>query len=497
MRFNILFGGKAGQGPNLLSEILGKALIKQGHYVFVSRDYQSLIRGGHNFNVLTFSDEPVNSNDSHFDMIIALDKNTINLHKKDLNKKGVIVEGEGKGNMYFAGKVFRSLCLDFNVLEEELKGLKTRFDENMLEAKEGYNEESKVLCEVVYNEKDLRFENGNQGIANGAIKSGLDVYYAYPMTPATGVMDELAKQQIEKNFLVVELESEVSVINTALGSAMTGAKAMVGTSGGGFDLMTEALSMSGIAGIPIVIYLASRPGPSTGVATYTSQGDLELARHSAHGEFPRLILAPGNPKECAELMSQAFYFTQKYKIPAIVLGDKHLAESFFSSDEKSVITSSKKSTSLVRYNSYETDKFGCATEDPEIITKNVKDRKIKGEEIEREAGKFSSVNVYGKESENIIVCWGSTKGAILDSVEDLDVKVLQFLYLDPFPTQIKKDLEEKNIILIENNSTGQLGKLIMEKTGIYIPEKNKILKYDGRPFLADELRIEIKRRLKK
>lgn len=498
MRFSILFGGKAGQGANLLSEILGKALIKQGHYVFVSRDYQSLIRGGHNFNVLTFSDEPVNSNDSHIDLIIALDKNTINLHKKELNKNGSIIENEGKGNMYFAGRLFRALCMDIKILEEELKELGERFEENMKEAKEGYDEENKSVCEVVYNEKNLSFMNGNQGIAEGAIKSGLDVYYAYPMTPATNVMGELAKYQIEKNFLVVELESEVSVINTALGSAITGAKAMVGTSGGGFDLMTEALSMAGIAEIPIVIYLASRPGPSTGVATYTAQGDLELARHSAHGEFQRLILAPGNPKECAELTSQAFYFTQKYKIPAIILSDKHLAESFYTTYEQSVITPSKKSTSLMRYNSYEKDKFGCATEDPVIITKNVEARKIKAEEIEREAEKFDGFKIYGnKDSKNVVVFWGSTKGAVLDVGNDLDLELLQVLYLEPFSIKIRKELEGKNIILVENNATGQLGKLIMEKTRIPIPEKNKILRYDGRPFLADELKKEIFRRLVK
>jgi len=494
---NILFGGKAGQGSNILSAILGEALTKEGYYVFVSRDYQSLIRGGHNFNVLTFSDEPLKSNDSVIDVLVALDENTINLHKKELKKDGNIISGEGKGNMYFAGRLFKILCMDFKILEAELKKLKERFEENIKEAKEGYEEEKKVACRVIYNKKNLYFMNGNQGISQGAIKSGLDVYYAYPMTPATNVLSELAEKQIENNILVLELESEISVVNSAIGSAITGAKVMVGTSGGGFDLMTESLSLTGMAEVPLVIYLASRPGPSTGVATYTGQGDLQLARYSGHGEFNRVVLAPGDPKEAEELTSQAFYFSQKFMIPAIVLSDKHLAECFYTLDDKAVITSSKKSASLRRYNSYEADEFGSATENSNIIEKNVIERMKKGLEIEKEAEKFEQYLFYGKEdSQNVVVSWGSTKGAIIDAIKDLNASFVQILYIEPFQKEVKKYFKNKNVILVENNATGQLGKLIAEKTGIFIPDSNKILRFDGRPFLADELKKEIQRRLK-
>ena len=489
MKLTILFGGKAGQGPNILSMLLGEALTKEGYYVFVSRDYQSLIRGGHNFNVLTFSDEEIRSNDSVIDVLVALDENTVNLHKKELKKDGNIIQGEGKGNMYFAGRLFKILCIDFKMLELQLEELKERFEENIKEAKEGYEEEKKVACRVVYNKKNLYHMNGNQGISEGAIKSGLDVYYAYPMTPAKNVISELAKNQIEINILVLEMESEIGVINSAIGSAITGAKAMVGTSGGGFDLMTEALSLSGMAEVPLVIYLASRPGPSTGLATYTGQGDLSLALHAGHGEFNRIVLAPGDPREAEELTSQAFYFSQKFKIPAIILSDKHLAESFYTLEEKSVITASKKTTSIKRYNSYEEDEFGSATEDAEIIKKNVIKRIKIGKDIEKEAEKFKQYSVYGKEdSENVVVSFGSTKGAIIDAIKELDCAFVQILYLEPFQKEIKKYLKRKNVILVENNATGQLGKLITEKTGIIIPDSSKVLRFDGRPFLADELK---------
>lgn len=493
MKLNILFGGKAGQGPNILTHILGQALVKNGHYVFYSRDYQSVIRGGHNFNVLTFSDEPIFSNESKIDIIVALDENTVEIHERELRSKNII-QNKGKGNMYFAGRLFKLLGMDFKILENELKELK-RFEENLKDAKEGY-EEGQTSYQVSSRENKSYFQNGNQGISEGAIKSGLDVYYAYPMTPATPVSVELAEKQLENNILVLEVENEIAIINAAIGSAMTGAKAMVGTSGGGFDLMTEALSLTGIAEVPMVIYLAQRNGPATGVATYTGQGDLNIARHSGHGEFPRVVLAPGDPKESHELTSQAFYFSQKFKCPCILVGDKHLAESFYTMAEQPKKVSSDKSTSLIRYNSYEKDEVGSATDEPEKVIKNIKERLKKEEEISRNAERFEQFNVYGNDSENVIVSWGSTKGAILDSMKGLDCKFVQIMYVEPFPEKVKKELEGKNLILVENNSTGLLSGFIAEKTGIFIDDKNKILRYDGRPFLSDELNEEIKRRLK-
>ncbi len=497
MRINVLFGGQAGQGPNILTQVLGRALVKQGYYVFFSREYQSLIRGGHNFNVLSFSEEPIYSNDSEMDIIVALDENTEKIHAKKLKKNGVILKGSDD-NMYYAGRLFKLFCLDFSLLDKELKELEKRYKENISEAKKGYDEEKKTVCRIAYKKgKNSLFMNGNQGVSEGAIKSGLDVYYAYPMTPATNVLSELAEKQKSENILVLEIENEIGVINTAIGSAITGAKAMIGTSGGGFDLMTEALSLTGIAEVPLVIYLAQRPGPSTGLATYTGQGDLQMARYSGHGEFPRVLFAPGEPKECEELTSQAFYFSQKFKIPAIILSDKHLAESFYTLNEKPKIVKSEKSTKLERFNSYEKDETGSATENPEIINKNVERRLKKEKEIEKEAEKFTQYNVYGKKnSKNLVVSWGSTKGAILDAIKDLDAKFIQILHIEPFPSaKIKKELTG-NLILVENSATGQMADIITEKTGVFVENKNKILRYDGRPFLADELRKEIERRLK-
>ena len=492
MRQNILVGGPAGTGPNFLTNLVGEMLVKKGFYVFYSRDYQSLIRGGHNFNVLTYSDKPVYSNDKEVDVIVALDKNTLELHQKNLKKQGIILEGN-YSNVYFAGLLLKHIGFEFKEIEKKLKEFE-RFEENLKEVKKGYDYSKKDLKLLKDNKKNLSFSNGNQAISQGAIKSGLDIYYAYPMTPATPVLGELAEKQKAGNFKVIELENEIGVINAAVGSAITGAKSMVGTSGGGFDLMTETISMSGIAEVPLVIYLSQRPGPGTGVATYTGQGDLNIARHAGHGEFNRVVLAPGDPVESQELTNQCFYFSQKYKIPTILIGDKHLAESFYSSEEKPKIIATPSLTKLKRYNSYEEDSEGSATENADLIKANIEKRLGTGKQIKKEAQKFSQYNLFGKKnSKNLLISWGSTKGTIMDAIENLDCGFLQIKYIEPFPN-IENILKKKNIILIENNSTGMLGNLISEKTGIQIQDKNKILRYDGRPFLCDELNAEIKRR---
>ncbi|VVB79325.1 2-oxoglutarate synthase subunit KorA [uncultured archaeon] len=495
MRWNVLFGGPAGTGPNVLTNILGQALVEHGNHVFYSRDYQSLIRGGHNFNVLTFSNEPVWSNDSEYDVIVALDDNTEKLHRKNLKKSGIILKGEHT-NMYFAGRLFKLFCLDFKLLEAQLKKLEKRFDENLREAKKGYDEEKKSVCQVKGQKPDHYFINGNQGISRGAIKSGIGVYYAYPMTPATPILNELAAEQVKNNFSVIELENEIAVVMAGIGSSATGKKVMIGTSGGGYDLMTEGISMAGITELPIVAYLSQRPGPATGVATYTAQGDLRLALNSSHGEFPRIVLAAGDPKEAEELTNQCFYFSQKFKVPAIILGDKHLAESFYTIHEKVEVIPVPSTVRLGRFNSYEKDSQGCATENPEIIKKNIEARLKKTKEIEKESKKFQKYKVYGdKNAKKVIIGWGSTKGAVLDAIKEMkNVKFLQILYMEPFPIEIKKELDKKKVILVENNSTAQLAGLIAEKTGIFV--ENKILRYDGRPFLADELKKEIEKELK-
>jgi len=498
MKWTIICGGSAGQGPNFVSNLIARGLIESGFYVFTSREYESQIRGGHNYNIITFSDKPVFSNCLDVDILIALDDLSIKNHRKELKKESFIIKAD-RYNASAAGGAFKLLGIDLSILDSELKKLHN-YNENFNEAKKGYENEKRFLnLPKLKKNENINLISGSKGVALGAVESGLDFYYAYPMTPATGLLFELSKTGEKNKYVTIQLESEIAVVNAAIGSAITGAKSMIGTSGGGFDLMTEALSLAGGIQAPLVMYLAQRPGPSTGVPTYTAQADLNMARHAGHGEFLRVVAAPGDPNEAAEKTSELFCLTQKYQIPGILLSDKHLADSFYSLIEKPNLIKSEKSIKWPnRVTSYEADENKIANTDPENIINSVDKRHEKYKKLCDEIEKLTPYKIYGKrDSKNIILGWGSTKGAIIDSIEGLDCKYFQIIYLEPISNKIKFELEKaKNIIIVENNKTSMLSSLITEKTGVLIKEENKILKYDGRPFYFEFLQKEIKKRLK-
>ena len=499
MRLNILFGGKAGQGINKISEIVSHVLAKYGYFTFNYRDYQSLIRGGHNFNILSISDKWIASVDDELDGIIALDERTVQMHKIKLKKGGFLISGDpnlGRNlNIYLSGVVLKMLGIEKSALMEEIK---KEFNnaEAIDSAEKGYDSgKEKFKLNKLANK--MRILNGSIAIAEGAVNSKIDIYFAYPMTPATGVMAELAENQIKNNLLCFQPENEIACAISAIGASFAGARVMTGTSGGGFDLMTEALSLQGVSEIPLVVYLASRPGPGTGVPTYTSLPDIDVALRAGHGEFTRIVVVPGDPIECIEKTNEAFYLAEKFGNLSIILSDKHLAESEFSVDKeinkilKIEVKRKVAGEGIVRASSYEHDKNGDTIEDEKTVTENCDARIEKYNEIKKECRKFQMIKLHGKkDSKNLIISCGSTKGAILDAIDGLDCKFLQVLYLKPMSDEIRTEMEKaKNIILVEQNSTGQLGRLIREKTGIKI--EKRILKYDGRPFYTNELKNKI------
>jgi len=413
MRINILIGGKAGQGINKVSEIVSRVLIGLGYFTFNYRDYPSLVRGGHNFNVLCVSDERVGSIGSVLDVIVAMDDKTVELHKDELKEGGEIIsfeafkdpknsenfgtsktkgfEGLGRNlNIAQAGALIKILGINKKVLVEEIERQFKESDEAVAAAKKGYeSEESKFEFKDL--EGHIEIMHGSRAVALGAINSEIDVYVAYPMTPATGVMHELAaRQDREKKFMVFQPENEIAVVNAGLGASFAGAKVMIGSSGGGYDLMTEGLSLQGISEIPLVVYLASRPGPGTGVPTYSTQCDLDIALRGGHGEFPRVVIAPGDPVECIEKTNECFYLSEKFGALSILLSDKHLAESEFSSDKepnKIIPIKVKRKVpgeGIVKASSYEHDKDGNTTESAELTKKNNDARIVKYEDIKNE-----------------------------------------------------------------------------------------------------------------
>ena len=502
MKLNILIGWEAGQGINKVSEIVSKILVDFGYFTFNYRDYPSLVRGGHNFNILSLSDKRVGSSETQLDGIVAMDEKTVTLHRDKLKKDSFIItsksfENLGRNlNVALAGGLIKTLGIDEKILtsrvEQELKN-----QDSVDAAKKGYDA-FKTKFDLKKLDNKIKISSGSTGVAMGAIDSKIDRYIAYPMTPATGVMVEIAKHEKNNGLVVFQPESEIATINIALGASFTGAKTMVGTSGGGFDLMAEGLSLQGMSEIPLVVYLAARSGPGTGMATYTAQADLEDALRAGHGEFPRVVSAPGDPIEASERTNEAFYLSQKFGCLAIVLSDKHLAESEFSSDREPNKTLAVEilrklpGSAIVKASSMEHDKDCNTTDDPEIAKKNADARVKRYQEIKKAIEKFEMVKLFGdKDSRNLVIGWGSTKCAILDAIEGEDIRFLQVNYLKPMSNQIKEEiLKSDKVILVENNLTGQLGRLIRGKTGIKI--KDRILKYDGRPFFSDQLRKKIK-----
>ncbi len=539
MQKTILVGGKAGHGTAVTSHFIGKVFCSLGYYVFNYRDYPSLIRGGHNFNVLKISDKPVFSHDNKYNFIIAFDQKTIDLHRDELKPEGFILGEKGlvgekiinidtesilkkldapeiMENNIFLGWIFKYFGIEkkvlFDQMAEKFQGDKLDLIKKSID--EGYelSEEKEALKNIG---SPKYFISGSHGVCVGALNAGIDAYIAYPMTPATPVLHYLAKKQIDHNFLVLQTENEIGVVNAAMGSAFAGAKTMVGTSGGGLALMSETLSMAGISEIPLVVYLAQRTGPASGVPTYTAQSDLKMTVNAGHGEFPRIVVAPGDAKESIIRTQEAFYLASKYKTLAIIIADKHVAESDYSFDNlegsnvdnqrfiKSNLSDDHKSYEItdngisprgvpgqgpvVRASSYEHTEYGNTTEDAAMIKTMNDKRTRKGKELKDEINKLNPISVYG-EGENLIIGWGSTKGAILDSLPSLEnYRFLQISYISPFPKEaVKKEIEKsKKIVLVENNATGLLGDIIAEQTGHII--EDKILKYDARPFIPSDI----------
>ena len=510
MVINVLIGGRAGQGINLISGMFSRILAANGYYTFNYRDYQSLIRGGHNFNVLSISPNPIFSNESKLDVIVALDDRTKNTHKSELKKGGIVIDyskfqGAGRNlNFALAGSLLKVLGLPLESLFHEIKERFGEKKEMSDFASKGYESEENIFSLEKRKAKKVFSLSGSSAVALGAKNSGLDVYIAYPMTPSTNALHEMAKNQLEKGMLVFQAENEIGVANMALGASFSGAKTMIGTSGGGFDLMSETLSLQGITQIPLTVYLASRPGPGTGVPTYTAQADLDIALRAGHGEFPRVVIAPGTSEEVVEKTSEALFLAEKFKTLSILLSDKHIAESEYTVEDKKFkapkfkISRKVPGKNHVRASSYESNENGDSTEDAALVKKNMEARQKNYAEMKKFISKnFEMIKTYGNpKSENLIIGWGSPSGAIRDALSrGLDAKFLQVVYVKPLSDKIRTEMKKASrVILVENNSTGQLGRLLREKTGLK-PDR-KILKYDGRPFTVDELEEKLRKAIK-
>jgi len=565
---NFMVGGEAGQGVQSVGFILAKAFAQGGFHVFADQDYESRVRGGHNFFRVRVKDSRVAAIAEPVDMLIAFNKESIDLHQARLAPKGVIVfDGEKikdivgdshlfavpltrlaeerAGNKLMANTVAVGAALglvgyDFEILEQVLLerfGRDEVGENNVKAARAGYeyiqenfNGDFDCRLSPISNVKRMLL-TGNDAIALGAIAAGCKFMAAYPMTPASSIMEYMAAKARDVNLVMVHAEDEISAMNMAIGAAYAGVRAMTATSGGGFCLMVEGLGLAGITETPVVVVNGQRPGPAIGLPTRTEQGDLEFVLYASHGEFPRSVLAPATIEDAFWLTVKAFNLAEKYQLPVIILTDHHLASSYTTVDlfdlskvtiDRGLLFAEEETNKSGKYQRYEITKSGISPrafpgredvlvvtdadehneeghliEDAETRTRMMQKRMRKLFSLKQE---ISSLPLYGpKKAETLLIGWGSTYGAIREAVDILhkegaSVNLLHLNELWPFPSEAAADALDnaRHSYIIENNATGQLSHLIQAETGR--KGSGKILKYDGRPFtpayIAQEVRKE-------
>jgi 2-oxoglutarate ferredoxin oxidoreductase subunit alpha len=545
--YSILIGGEAGQGSRKAGLMIAKLFSELGYNIFIYDDYQSLIRGGHSFSHIRVSDKKVLSHREKIDFLLALDKNTVDKHKKDLDKEGIIIYNSDEislrnknavgiemdkiveefkgtsimGNTALMAGFAKIIGIDWKIIEKLFKKEFKKYQKiNLKIARKSFDSLENIIKVKRINKKGSILLTGNEAISLGAVKAGLDFYFAYPMTPASGILHYLAKHKKEFNVAVSQLENEVGIVNAALGAAYAGSRTMVGTSGGGFALMTEGLSLAAQSEIPLVIVESQRMSPGSGVATYNGQGDLLFALTAGHGDILRFVIAPGDAEESFYWSGKILNLSWKYQTPSILLVDKEVSESTFSFDEKvlekvkyekplfwnkkgsySRYKNTKKGISplafpgekdqVIKSNSYEHDELGITVEDEKSVEKMQKKRLRKFEEMKKEVDKLEAVKIFGnKNSQKAIIAWGSTKGPAKEIAEKLGIKMIYPIVLQPFPEKQMRDALKgvKKIALIETNGTGQMGE-VLARFGVKIDKK--ILKYNARPFLPEEIGREL------
>jgi len=553
---SILIGGKAGFGIDRSGLIIANILKAMGYRLYIYRDYPSIIRGGHTFSIIRAHEEKVASHKKRIDFLLALNQDTFDLHKAKLTDNAVVIYDSDSvkvENLPAAGpsvpipiakilkddsapEIMRNSCIvgalckaagiSWDILDKEFrKDFSKELDLNLKMARRGYDSASEIRKISLIDQKKLPLFSGNEATALGLIKAGLKTYIAYPMTPTSPILHYMAGLADEFSLKVIHPESEISVILMALGAAYCGERCAVGTSGGGFCLMTEGLSFSAMAELPVVIVLGQRPGPSTGLPTYSCQTELHFALNAGQGEFPRLIVAPGDAEEAYYLSQAALNIAWKYQMPSIILTDKNMGEGTYSFDnglvpdikeEDPVLWDRKgpysryldtetgvsplafvpEKDNVVKINSYEHDESGLTSEDP-ATTKVMEDKRLrKSEYLAAELARCEAVKIYGnKKAGTAILCWGSNKGVCIEAAKGLNLKVIQPLYMSPFPlTQLKAAMKGvKKLIAVESNATAQLVRL-MNQYGLDADET--ILKYDGRPFSVEELEEKLRKALK-
>jgi len=562
MKFQWIIGGEAGFGVMSTGITFAKIVSRSGYHLLDYVEYPSLIRGGHNAYKVTIGSTPVHALKETVDVLVCLNKATFDLHKHELTKDSVVLydneefeiengfkevhvpfkkilrEEQGQSimkNTIALGASIATVGGDLQILTDMIESQFKKKGEdvvayNKLFVKKGYDsvvQNYKEHCRSIIppypKPEDNLVMTGNDAFALGAVIADCKFYCAYPMTPSSSVLTTLASWQQKAQITVRHAEDEIAVINSAIGASHGGVRASVGTSGGGFALMVEAISLAGIAETPIVIFLSQRPGPATGMPTWTEQGDLLFAVHAGHGEFPKIVLTPGDVDEMIRLTAEAFDLADIYQTPVIVMSDMFLSESHSAVSSANVnrlfsslkinrgkTVSNPTDRPYLRYkvtddgiserlipgakghfyqaNSYEHEEDGHTSETAQDRMAQVEKRNRKQKTYL--ANHFKMPTIYGDISaaSAVLVCCGSLKGVCLEVMtQRKDTAVIHFTHIHPLDEKRLKVLfgDSNKFIIVEQNSTSQLGLLLRQQTGIHI--EKSILRYDGRPMTTSEI----------
>jgi 2-oxoglutarate ferredoxin oxidoreductase subunit alpha len=557
---SIVLCGEAGQGLQTVERILNTVLKLSGYKVFSTSEFMSRIRGGTNSTEIRISGERVSAYVDRIDILVPFSKDAIAYLGHRISSETVVLSDRRKmedgdnrefveipfseiaseigssiyANTVAVGAIVGILKGEERTLHNHLKQfLSTKgrdvIQKNVKAAKEGYRigsglvDSGQIEIDI---KKDQQTQHdvlltGTEAVAFGAVAGGCNFVSFYPMSPSTGVAISLAQHARELGIIVEQAEGEIAAMNMALGAWCAGGRAMVTTSGGGFDLMTEGLSLAGMIESPMVIHLGQRPGGATGFPTRTEQSDLEIALYSGHGEFPRVVLAPGTIEESFYLTQKAFNIADRYQIPVIILTDQYFLDSYYhigSLDlsrtpiDSCIVKTDKQykryaitqdgissrgipgfGEGLVVIAGNEHDEEGHLTEDAGLRTKMVNKRLKKLESLQEEV--MEPKLLGEKEYRVLVLGWGSTYHAIREALDQLsrnDVAFLHFNQLYPLHSATRNYLETaEKVVVVENNATGQLARHLRFSTGAHIHDR--ILKYDGRPFSVEEILAGLER----
>ena len=562
-------GGEAGQGIATPGDILARIFVRRGLHLYTYNAYQSIIRGGHIFLTVRVADQEIYSHGDKLDLLLCLNQDTMDRHlnlmgsgsrviyNSDNIRPGSVNHGVHlcglpvadlsasrnrlMQNTIAVGAIMSLLGVDFEVLEESLALRFQRqgqnvIDENVRVARAGFEYAAQNF--VPYYDvlpgggKPLAVWAGNDAIAMGGAAAGVKFYCAYPMSPSSGILHWMAANARHLGIMVRQVEDEIGVANMAIGAAHTGVRAMCGTSGGGFALMTEAVGAAGMMEIPVVFIDVQRAGPSTGVPTKTEQGDLWQVLGASQGDFERFIVAPTSALDCFNTMPELFNLVDKVQCPAIVLSDLLIGEGRFSVDPDDInmqphidrgnlITEPAPSNGYMRYENTESGVSPRALpgvpghvhvvatdehdENSVLISDEFTNPLKRRMMVEKRARKFQDIvkeiappQIEGPADADVtLVGWGSTEGVIREarqllaeqgvSANQLAIKWIVPFHSDDVTAIINKS---KKVFIVENNHSGQFYRYMRSETGLSVD--GHIRKYDGEPFMPHHIADGVK-----